>query len=535
MVNRSLLSLLAVLLVLSSAPGARAAGDGGADIPGSDWSGSRASGFVGGAIYDKVWRLVLTEPRVALAQLEGAPGAELGLYLFDAATTSVLTGTPLKSSALPGGNQRVTAALPAGTYYINVNGRNPDRAYGFALTLALIVDPTPPFLTISAASGASRVSSPTVSVSLDASESLSGLEEMRLRIDGGEWSSWQPYAPVTSVVLDDREGEHSVEMQVANGAGLVSAIARDTIILDLTSPRGTLLSPTLSTLVRVNRPTIRYQFNEPLRRSTWNGAAITIQDTGGRKIRGVGSYDPTTMIGTFSVLEDLQPGVEYVVQEGNARDRAGNLISLNPWILAYRIRPRITFNQSAITAFGSSPVRVAFSATSLPVGTELLLECLVEGADGDEWESAGLARVEAGADVQRVTIQPLQSGVYKLRFIGSATRWPVSSGRLQVTLAPQLLVAGTLDTRRADADSVQSVAFRVFPAGVADLMLVLSRCNVRFTSCTVVERTPISPNSDGTVSYTWKPPAGNWTVRIRTPNTLLHREARSALVKFIVR
>jgi hypothetical protein len=235
------------------------------------------------------------------------------------------------------------------------------------------------------------------------------------------------------------------------------------------------------------------------------------------------------------VADPLTPGVEYVVQGGSARDRAGNLITIDPWVLSYRIRPRITLTQSQITAVGSNPVRILFSTESIPAGTELLLERLVERPEGATWESAGQVQVEAGVDLQRVTIAPQQSGTYHLRFIGSATRWPVVSGRIRVTLAPRIAVVGGLEARRAAVGSTQTATFRVFPASVTDLTLVRSQCNASFTSCTVVERIPVAPSADGTVSHNWTATAGNWTWRLSTPSNPLHREARSAPVKYSVR
>ncbi len=528
--------VLSLLIALApQGPAIRGAEESSGDIPGTIWSGGRATGSVGGPIFDRVWRLVLPEARVAIVQLQGSAGAELGLYLFDSTATSVTTAVPMKKSAQPGGSQRFAAPLPAGTYYLNVNGRNVDRAYGFTLTVALILDPTPPFISVSIAEGASRVSSTTISVGVNATDSLSGVEQVRMRVDDGEWAAWQPYSRTLLATLEAREGEHSVAVQVSNGAGLLSPVARDTVTLDLTSPVGTLLSPSISSTISVSKPTIRYQFSEPLKRSTWNGSAISIQDASGNVIRGTGSYDPKTKIGTYNVSDPLTPGVEYVVQEGGARDRAGNLITIDPWVLWYRVRPRITLTQSQITAVGSSPVRIVYRTESIPAGTELLLERLVEGPEGATWESAGQARVEAGADLQRVTFAPQQSGTYHLRFIGSATRLPVVSGRLRVTLAPRIVVVGILDVRRAAVGSTQTLSFRVFPASVSDLALVRSKCNASFTSCTVTERIPVSPNSDGTVSYNWTATPGNWSWRLRTPSNSLHREARSALIRYTVR
>jgi len=80
MTRRSIGIALALACALFAAVGAnpitvRAAEDNAAEIPGTLWSGGRASGSVGGSSYDRVWRLVLTEARVALVQLRGEAGA----------------------------------------------------------------------------------------------------------------------------------------------------------------------------------------------------------------------------------------------------------------------------------------------------------------------------------------------------------------------------------------------------------------------------------------------------------------------------
>ena len=216
---------LALLLTLSlsglaTAP-ARAA-ESGAEIPGIAWPGGPVTATVGGPVFDRVWRLELPQGRVALIRLDGASGSELGLYLFDETATSIATATPMKQSAKPGGDQRVTAVLPAGTYYLNVNGRNTDRAYRFTLNVTLIEDPTPAYVFIEVADGATRISSPETTAYIGASDSLSGIDAVRLRVDGGEWSEWRAPTTTHAVTFASTEGRHTVEAQAisARGGGL---------------------------------------------------------------------------------------------------------------------------------------------------------------------------------------------------------------------------------------------------------------------------------------------------------------------------
>ena len=114
-----------------------AAADNPGEIPGVLWVGPMQRSNVGGAVYDRVWRLELPIGRIAVIEVEGDRGAELGLYLFDETAITLLSADPLKTSARQGGSQSIVATLPAGTYYIDVNGRNPDAAYGFSISVSL--------------------------------------------------------------------------------------------------------------------------------------------------------------------------------------------------------------------------------------------------------------------------------------------------------------------------------------------------------------------------------------------------------------
>ncbi|NQW55835.1 MAG: hypothetical protein HQ458_03125, partial [Chloroflexi bacterium] len=243
---------LALLLTLSlsgfATTPARAA-ESGVEIPGIAWPGRPVTSTVGGPVFDQVWRLELPQGRVALIRLDGASGSELGLYLFDETATSILSATPLKQSAKPGGAQRLTAVLPAGTYYLNVNGRNTDRAYRFTLSVTLIEDPTPAFVFAEIANGATRISDPETSVFIGASDSLSGVNAVRYRVDGGAWSEWRAPTGSHPVSFEATEGRHTVEAQARNGAELISDPALASVILDLTAPTGTLLAPASNDVV----------------------------------------------------------------------------------------------------------------------------------------------------------------------------------------------------------------------------------------------------------------------------------------------
>jgi hypothetical protein len=77
-----------------------------------------------------------------------------------------------------------------------------------------------------------------ISLAVTASDSGSGVAEMRLRADSGSWGSWQPYSAGPSISLPATEGQHTVGLQVRDHAGNTSTEVTDTVGYDTTAPSG---------------------------------------------------------------------------------------------------------------------------------------------------------------------------------------------------------------------------------------------------------------------------------------------------------
>ena len=69
------------------------AADASSDIPGLPLPGPIAAGRLGGAIYDVVYRFSVAPGYVIVASLNGSPGTDFDLYLFDSSATTVLSKT----------------------------------------------------------------------------------------------------------------------------------------------------------------------------------------------------------------------------------------------------------------------------------------------------------------------------------------------------------------------------------------------------------------------------------------------------------
>ncbi len=518
-------------------PGVARAEDSSMEIPGTPWVGRSDTGLIGAEAIDRVWRLELLEGRVGVFRVAGEAGAQLGLYLFGSEATSVLTATPLKQSAKAGEEQRFTVLLPAGTYYINVNGRNTDRKYAYSLQVSLIEDPTPPFLSFVTANGNERVSSTGVRMKVFASDGLSGVDALRWRVDGGAWSEWNEYtSSLVTVSLPETEGLRRVEMQARNGAQLVSPTANLDVTLDLTAPVATLVAPKETTVIGVARPTIAYQFNEAMDAAAWRRGGLLVYRFEGLNLRGTYEYDAATRRGTFRPDANLVPGGTYVVEFREAADRAGNAPEADAWSFTYLAKTTLSVTDTSVAATGSESVRLQFRAGNVPAGAPILLEELVDlGGDVLRWTTVREITARGDGTLQSIRFTPERSGRYALRFPGSDSHQSSRTSSIQLTLIPSAEVVGPTAIRRVTAGSEASATFRVLPANIDQVSLIKYRCNSRFTTCSVVEAFPVTPDAEGLVRTFWTAERGNWAWRVRVTGDVENEGVKSQLLRFTIR
>jgi PKD repeat protein len=101
-------------------------------------------------------------------------------------------------------------------------------------TIAL--DTTPPTGSVTIAGGAAYTNSPSITLTLSATDAASGVAQMRFSHDGIEWSNWESYSTSKSWTLTTGDGTKMVYIQFKDNAGLISPVYPDTIILDITIP-----------------------------------------------------------------------------------------------------------------------------------------------------------------------------------------------------------------------------------------------------------------------------------------------------------
>jgi len=525
--KRASLVIVAALLCLTFPAGARAE-DGGSNIPGTDWVGPSVTSTAGGPFVDRVWRLVLTEGRVAMIRLAGDSGAELGLYLFDQYAQSILLDDPLKSSAKEGGTQSIVASLPAGTYYVNVNGRNTDRARGFTLSISLFADLTPAELFPRVASGIARVSGSSVEILPQAYDALSGVAAVRYRLQGGVWGDWTTSTERVWVTLPQAEGPYIVELQAKNGVDLVSDTAQVSVVVDRTPP--TAAPVDAATFVTSARPQIAYRFSEPMLVASIR-SSLVVSDFTGARIDGSFSYVAANQTAVFTPTLPLELGKSYAVDLVGATDLAGNrAASPGGWTFTYLLSTSVKGSLSATSILAGGPLALRGTSSGVPTGSRVSIEWQPSGSS--TWVAAGMALVRAGAFYSSLT--PESSGAYRATYVGDATRAPSTSKTLKVSVRPALQLSGAGGYVRVRRSGT-SVALRGYadPQGLP-LVFARYRCNASFTSCVRAGGETVFAGSDGRATSTWVATKGYWGFRLKTAATAAFEPASTSLLKFRV-
>jgi subtilisin family serine protease len=116
-----------------------------------------------------------------------------------------------------------------------------DRAGNVSSTASdsIVLDSTPPSGALSIDSGAAFTKDASVSLAVSASDSVSGVTQMRFGADGETWGAWQFFVSTTNWSLaTGADGPRTVWIQFADAAGNVSGPASDSIDLDSTAPQG---------------------------------------------------------------------------------------------------------------------------------------------------------------------------------------------------------------------------------------------------------------------------------------------------------
>jgi hypothetical protein len=508
-------------------------------IPGVLLVGNSATGAVGGATYDQVWRLEVAAPRVLSLRLDPLEvGAQLGLYLLANGITSLQDEFfdlyTLKSSALGGGVQRITIALRPGTYYINVNGRNVDRAYKFSLTLSLVPDPTPPIATLALAGGKNLIDSAVTTASITARDALSGVDSYRIRVAGEAWGDWATVQTISTlsvtVPLQLRavSGLQRVDLETRNPLGLVSELASDSVTLDLSIPRATRLGPSGSDgITTVAKPVVTYQFSEPMIAATWLAGGLSVTFADGQPVVGKFTYDTKLRRGSWVPTTNLPLGSTIVVSGGSPTDLAGNRAVIETLSLTYLAPTKLVAAAASGKPFIDAPLNLRVSSSGIPVGATVWLERYT----GSEW--VGYRSITLTSTSGRVNMPVPESGRYRWRYQSDGLRKEAISSAFTIAVRPRVVLTGqsTSSARAVVRGRAVTIAGVATPASMP-VNLTLYSCNSSFTTCTPRETTPLVPGEEGQFSLVWTPAKGYWAWGVKSTATADLSAGSSPLYRF---
>ncbi len=313
------------------------------NIPGIPLTSSTISSTIGGATYDHVYSLQVQAGTVLLLTLRGDAGAELGLYIFGEDAESVYSSEPMFSSAVPGGDQVIaTQFFRDNLLYINVNGRNIDRAYAYQLNISAVVDKTPPIIRSATVRAYSRPK--LTCVEIDAVDGLSGVQSVAIMRDVDlQPVTWLPYTGANTYCSEVESQDGPLELVVAarNKIGLVSFKVAGMTSVDSVAPRLLRIHPADKETYSP-KPILSWRFSEPIK-STTRGASRVIAATQlGDFVSGRVWLSADYRQLYWQPTSNIKIGTMFTVVPAMVKDRAGNTLDrIDPIVLVRKVQTKI--------------------------------------------------------------------------------------------------------------------------------------------------------------------------------------------------
>lgn len=237
-----------------------------------------------------------------------------------------------------------------GTKTVYVKYKNGVGLVSSAYSDSIILDTTAPTGSIVINAGATYTTSTSVTLTLSASDTTSGVAKMCFSNDGTYYTPWEAYATSKAWSLTAGDGTKTVYVKYKDNAGLVSSAYSDTIILDTTAPSIIATTPSNNAVGISLTQNIVVQFSEEI--NTGSVSYTCSPNPGGWTSSWNAAKDTLTLAHT-----KFSSGVTYTFSITAAKDLAGNdLVSgsvANPW--TFTTVPVIEFNFNPGSNFFTLP------------------------------------------------------------------------------------------------------------------------------------------------------------------------------------
>lgn len=537
--SRAALALAAVLAAASLvvvAP-ARAAED--SDIPGVPLPGPLVVGQLGGEIYDHVYRLEVPPGNVILAALTGAPGTDFDLYLFDSTATTVLANPPVglvAKSTGPTSTESISyPSRSGGTFYMDTSGFSETQGE-FRLNVTIQPDIIPPSVSLRIQGGSASVSDPTVTLTIVAQDSLSGVDVMQLSVDGTTWTAWQPYVPTMLWTFPPGDGLKRLWVRVRDRAGNISAVADAQTVLDTVPPIVVAVSPPGDTTVGSLRPLVRVTFSKSMVPTWWTTGGLSLHPlAGGPDVPGTYTYDDGAKTGSFLPGVDLVAGTIYQAQINTLYDTAGNRLTPYP---AWSFTPKqpvpltLALSPPSITSGGSA---AAIGTAQLP--TPVAVELQEAPAGATDWTTVAAVFPDAAGSI-RVPVAPSTNTAYRLHVAGGSMNAESTSPTATLTVRYYVTLAGLVPstTVSARAGYVQPLLAQLAPAthGVV-VTYRMYRWDAARKAWKLFVTARRTTNADGLARWSWTHRTGKWYLRATTDPSATNAPGISAVYRWSVK
>jgi glucose/arabinose dehydrogenase len=205
-----------------------------------------------------------------------------------------------------------TTTAPDGAHVLSARARD---AAGNATTssgVTVTVDNHAPSGSIVINAGAAATNNRTVTLTLSASDALTGVSQMRFSNTGTSWSAAEAYATTKSWTMSTGTGTKTVYVQFKDVAGNWSAAFTDTIVYDTAPPT---LSAVAASNVTSSSARISWVTSEPATTQVEYGLSTAYGS--------LTPLDATLLTSHAAALSGLVPGSTYSYRV-RSRDAAGN-------------------------------------------------------------------------------------------------------------------------------------------------------------------------------------------------------------------